>query len=110
MSSRDRMFINNLEATLYKGDSKVMSFVIRKRVLVEYTVYDESLLPPTLQRFGISYYTINDFFKYRVCMEGSMLLDDFLHDLGLRIYNFEEIVRRMKGKNNIDSYYLSEIT
>ena len=106
MSLRDRMLIRNLKAVLMYRGTPVLKFNIENRFLVEYEVYQRSLLPPTMKHYGISYYTINDFFKYRVCMDGSMLIGDYINDLGLKHYDFEQIVRRLKGKNGIDDYSL----
>ena len=39
-------------------------------------------------------------------MDGSMLIGDYINDLGLKHYDFEQIVRRLKGKNGIDDYSL----
>lgn len=103
------MFISNLTATLYKGDTKVLYFSIQNKKLVEYTVFDHNSLPASLRKIGISYFTINDFFKYRVCMDGCMGIDEYLHDLGLRVYDFEQIVKRLQGRNEIDSYHLEDI-
>lgn len=110
MLRRYNMFINNLEATLYKGESKVLHFVIRKRALVSYEVFDDDLLPAAMRKLGVTYVTVNDFFKYRVCMDGCMGIEEYLRDLGLEVYDFEQIVRRLEGKNNIDSYRLVDIT
>lgn len=103
------MFISNLTATLYKGDIRVLYFSIREKRLVNHTVYDDNSLPAAMRKLGISYFTINDFFKYRVCMDGCMGIEDYLQNLGLKVYDFEQIVKRLEGKNGIDDYRLEGI-
>lgn len=106
MSMRDNMWLCDYTGTLCKGDTPVLYFDIQKRTLLDYKIYAEDLLPWTLKRFGISYYTINDYFKYRVVMPGAMWIEDYLHSLGLDYYDFEAIVKQTEGNNRIDNYHV----
>lgn len=106
MVSREQMFIRNLEGTLYYQDKPLIMFKIQNMRLVEYTLLESQHLPVELAVWGISYYNFNEFFKRRVVQDGAMFLRDYLDELHLEHYDFEQIVKRNNGSNHLDFYWV----
>lgn len=100
-------FIRNMEGTLYWRDMPLFEFVIRNRELVSYKdLSDGKMWPAEPKTFGMSYRSINEFFRRRVIDDHAMWLTDYLEALGLDHYDFEEIVKRNNGNNHLDDFWV----
>lgn len=106
------MFIYDLEGDLYRESDKLMSFKIVNRELIRHELYGwEAKVSKGrgighFKAWGVSYWSINEFFKERTVLDGSMFIHEYLNGLGLKHYDFEKIVKAICGWNPRDRIWL----
>lgn len=100
-------FINNLKGTMYCQDLALFEFEIKDRELVSYQdLSRQKWWPMEAKVYGMSYRSLNDFFRRRVVQDYAMWLQDYLKGMGLSGYDFEELVKRNNGSNHLDEYWV----
>ena len=99
-------FIRNLEGTLYYKDLPLFEFKIKNRELVySKDLSNQKMWPVEPKVYGLSYRTINDFFRRRVVQDNAMMLKEYLDDMGLPYYDFEELIKKNNGSSH-DFFWL----
>lgn len=100
-------FIQNMEGTLYWKDTPLFDFHIRNRELVSYRdLSNGQMWPAEPKTYGMSYRSINDFFRRRVVEDHAMFLMDYLDAMGLDHYDYEEMIKRNNGSNHLDNFWV----
>lgn len=104
---RREHFIKNMNGVLFYKDIPLFSFEIKDRQLISFQdLSNGEMWPYELRDIGVSYVAINNFFRRRVVADYAMWLREYLDALYLDHYDFEEIVKRMNGNNNVDFYWV----
>lgn len=99
-------FIWNLEGTLYYKDMPLFEFKIKNRELVYWKdLSNKEMWPLEPKVYDMSYRTLNDFFRRRVVQDNAMLLKEYLEDMGLDYYDFEELIKKNNGSTH-DFYWV----
>ena len=94
-------YIKNIEGTLCSKDTELCEFCIKDYELVYFKdLSNKKLYPWELAVLGISYGSFNDFFNRRVVKDGAMFIKEYLEEMGLDHYDFEELVKRNNGANH----------
>lgn len=94
-------YIKNIEGILCCMDTEVCEFCIKDRELVHFKdLSNRQLYFWELYNFGPSYRSFNDFFNRRVVKEHAMDIREYLNDMGLEHYDFEELIKRNNGSNH----------
>ena len=114
MVRREDMFLHNLEGVIYQGATPCLYINIKNRRLVSYKVVGNWSLEigvdgggiPYFKGCGVSYYTVNEFFKDRVVLDGAQWVHEYLDSLGLTYYDFEAIVKSSCGWNPRDRRWI----
>lgn len=89
-----------------------MYFKIEDRKLINYELYgwkaeiSEGKGIGFFKASGVSYKTLNEFFRSRVVLDGSMMIREYLDALGLDHYDFEKIVKTLCGWNPADRIWV----
>lgn len=99
-------FIYDLEGTLCFRNIELFRFCIQDRRLISYQVLSYDYYPHDFYVAGITYTSFNNFFKYRVVKDGAMWIRDYLNVMGLKHYDFEELVKKNNGWNHLDEYWV----
>ncbi len=100
-------FIKNLKGTMYHQNLALFEFEIKDRQLIScHDLSNQKWWPMEPKEFGMSYRSLNDFFRRRVVQDYAMWLSDYLEGMGLSCYNFEELVKRNNGSNHLDEYWI----
>ena len=100
-------WINNLSGVLCYLDTPLLDFEIKDRRLIKAdNLSGGKLFPPELAVYGISYGNINDFFNRRTMKEGCMMYREHLNAIAMKKFDFDEYIRRNKGNNNLDNYWV----
>ena len=99
-------YLRNLEGTLYYKDIALFEFRIVNRELIYWKdLSNKELWPPEPKVYGMSYGSLNEFFNRRVVQDNAMLLSQYLKQMGLQYYDFEELVKKNNGSTH-DFYWV----
>lgn len=102
-----RKFVENYEGVMCWEDTELFYFKIMNRQLVNWKdISNGKLWPVEPKVWGMSYGTLNDFFKRRTIDYGCMKMHEYLEQLGLRDYDVEEMTKRTNGYNHLDRYWV----
>lgn len=100
-------FIKNLEGVMYYQDTPLFEFKIENRELVHYKDISRLKYYPCEPRMnGVSYTSINNFFRRRVVPDYAQDIRDYLTAIGLDTYDFEELIKRNNGYNHLDFFWV----
>lgn len=99
-------YLRDLTGTLHYKDTPLCYFSMVNREIVNSIIYTTDFLPPEIYQLGINYSSINSFFQYRVVRDYAQYIGEYLESLGLKYYDFEEIVKRNNGWNHSDYYWM----
>lgn len=108
MVKRENMYIQNYTGVLLYNETPLLYFKIEDKKLMNYQILkkDMILFPCELVKLGISYYSLNLFFRDRVVLDGTQFIREYLNSLGLVHYNFEDIVKKNSGRNYLDNWWV----
>lgn len=111
MVTYDDMFLRDLSGTLVYDDTRLVEFSIVNGQLVHVRPCSNSkkYWPCEFTAYGLTYTAFNEFFKYRVVPDGAQDIREYLQALGLPKYDFEKIVKKMRGRNNVDKYWIENM-
>ncbi|MCQ2080317.1 MAG: hypothetical protein MJZ11_01575 [Lachnospiraceae bacterium] len=99
--------INNLKGILYYIDTPLLNFEIMNRELIKADELSEGKFYPwELARCGISYGSINAFFKRRTMQENCMFYREHLRAIGLEEFNFDKYIMKNNGNNHLDNFWI----
>ena len=110
MVKREDMFLKNYTGVLMCNKEPLLYFKIENQRLVDFKKLrqDMKYFPGEFYLMGISYASINLFFRDRVVLDGSQFIREFLDGIGLKEYDFEKIVKHFHGGNNLDNWWVDE--
>ena len=114
MVRREDMFIYNLEGVIHQDFTPCLYIKIVDRRLIDYKIIGNWSLKSGVdgrgisyfKGCGVSYYTVNEFFKDRVVLDGAMWVKSYLEEWGLITYDFEKIVKASCGWNPRDRRWI----
>ena len=110
MVKREDMFLKNYTGVLMCNKELLLYFKIENQRLVDFKKFrkDMKYFSGEFYLMGISYASINLFFRDRVVLDGSQFIREFLDGIGLKEYDFEKIVKHFHGGNNLDNWWVDE--
>lgn len=99
--------IKNIEGILYYKDISIVDFKIQNMKLI----YCKDLSngnhhPWQLAMLGLNYEAFNTFFNDRVVRDHAQDIRDYLDYLGLRHYDFEEMIKKMNGWDALGLFWI----
>ena len=99
--------IRNMKGILYYIDNPPLDFEIKNRELIKAVDLSERRFYPwELSKLGVSYGSINSFFRRRTMKEGCMFYREHLHSLGMDKMDFDLYIRKNNGNNHLDNYWV----
>lgn len=107
------MFLNNLEGVIYHKYTPLMYFRIVNRILEAYETYGWKPVVDGgtfgighFRAYGVSYFSVNEFFRSRVVPDGAQDIKEYLRAVGLKYYDFEKLVKTICGWDALDLMWL----
>lgn len=92
---------------MYFQDVPLFEFRIVNRELISYKDLSHQEYWPCEPRMnGMSYISINNFFQRRVVPDYAQDIKEYLEAIGLRYYDFEELIKRNNGGNHLDFFWV----
>lgn len=99
--------INSLKGVLYYLDTPILDFEIKDRDLIKAEdLSKKKLYPYELARLGVTYGSINQFFRRRTMREGCMFYHEHLRALGMENMDFDLYIKKNNGNNHLDNYWV----
>lgn len=94
-------YIKNIEGTLCYKDESICEFKIENYALTHFKdLSNRTHYPWELYILGISYGSFNEFFNHRVVKEYAMFIREYLKEMGLDHYDFDELIKRNNGASH----------
>lgn len=111
MDLMERHNIKNIEGTLMYKDTPLVEFCIvnyNTTYVKELNRKENFCIYPVEFMFddAVTYGDLNDFFKHHVVQDGAQDIMEYLHALGLKHYDLDEIVKRKNGYNHVGYYWV----
>lgn len=101
--------IRDISGTLMMRDTEIVDFCISSMQLKYVNLKTNGTgLPWALSSFGygLTYVGFNEFFNNRVVRENAQDIRSYLDVMGLRHYDFEELVKRMNGWDGVGLHWV----